>query len=111
MKSIIISTLCIASAIGAISWYGLKHYPLMKPADHYSSLSEEEYAQGRLREKDAISRMTPRMTQELANKHLDLGAHVFIRIFKESREFEIWVQNLETQKSVSYTHLTLPTKA
>ena len=98
MKLLIITSLCIASVTGAIFWYGLKHSPLMKPSDHYSSLSKEEYAQGHLREQDVIRRMTPRMTHELANKQLDLGAQVFIRIFKESRELEIWIESHETHK-------------
>lgn len=70
----------------------------MKTADHYSPLSEDEYAQGNLREKDTIRRMTPRMTSELSEKELLPGSPVFIRIFKESRELEIWVQNTETEK-------------
>ena len=98
MKSAVISSLLIATTMGAISWYGLKHYPLMKSADHYSTLSEEEYKRGDLREKDVIRRMTPRMSEELANKGLKLGSPVFIRIFKESRELEIWVKHLETGK-------------
>lgn len=100
MKPALIATLCIASALGAISWYGFKDssFMPMTPADHYSTLSKEEYAQGKLREKDAIQRMTPRMTRELAAKDLKLGSPVFIRIFKESRELEIWVQHSDTGK-------------
>ncbi len=63
----------------------------MTPADHYSTLSKKDYARGDLREKDVIRRMTPRMTRELAEVGLELGSPVFIRIFKESRELEVWV--------------------
>jgi murein L,D-transpeptidase YafK len=98
MKTAVITTLCIASTMGAITWYGFKHYPLMKPADHFSTLSKQEYAQGRLREKDVIKRMTPRMTRELSSKGLEIGARVFLRIFKEDHELEMWVENKDTKK-------------
>lgn len=98
MKSAVITTLCLASTMGAISWYGFKHFPLMKPADHFSTLSKEEYAQGHLREKDVIKRMTPRMTSELAGMGLALGSPVFVRVFKESRELEVWVEDPQSGK-------------
>lgn len=98
MKPAAITLFLIASALGAISWYGFKHHPLMKSADHYSTLTEEEYQRGDLREKDVIRRMTPRLSEELSNHGLKLGSPVFVRIFKESRELEIWVENQESKK-------------
>lgn len=38
-------------------------------------------------------RVQPLLVQELAKKKLRLGAPVFIRIFKETRELELWVSN------------------
>ncbi|MGJ8677961.1 MAG: L,D-transpeptidase family protein [Akkermansiaceae bacterium] len=61
--------------------------------DHQSKLNQKDYKDGGLREKDVISRMTPRLTQELNDKNLRLGSPVFIRIFKESKELELWVQH------------------
>lgn len=99
MKAAVITTLCIASALGAISWYGYwLPTPPMTPSDHHSTLSKEDYAKGNLREKDVIERMTPRMTRELSACGLELGAPVFVRIFKETRELEIWAQNTGTGK-------------
>jgi len=65
----------------------------MTHADHYSRLSKEDYARGPLREKDVIRRMSPRMHQELGAKGLALGSPVFIRIFKETRELELWMHH------------------
>ncbi len=43
------------------------------------------------RSREAIARVTPALERALAAKGLTLGAPIFIRIFKESREFEVWV--------------------
>lgn len=101
MKTIIITTLCIASAlsgIGGILWYNFEDTLPTTPADHYSTLNAADYARSDLREKDALTRMTPRMTKELANQGVTLGSPVFVRIFKESRELELWVKHSTTGK-------------
>lgn len=41
------------------------------------------------------SRLLPKLHDELAAKQLKLGQPAFIRIFKESRELELWLQNNE----------------
>ena len=66
--------------------------------DHHSSLSKKNYAQGKLREKDVLTRISPRLIRELNKLDLKLGDPIFIRIFKESRELEIWVLHKPTQK-------------
>ncbi len=94
MKPAIITTACIACALSGIAgalWYGLQDELPMTHADHSSRLSKEDYAQGTLREQDVIQRMTPRMSRELEAKGLTLGSPVFIRIFKETRELELWM--------------------
>ncbi|MCP5538106.1 MAG: murein L,D-transpeptidase [Akkermansiaceae bacterium] len=73
----------------------------MTPSDHISTLSEADYARGELREKDAVTRMTPRMSRELNEIGLSLGSPVYIRVFKESRELEIWCLH---QASGRYRH-------
>lgn len=94
MKPAIITTACITCALSGIAgalWYGLQDKLPMTHADHSSRLSKEGYAQGTLREQDVIQRMTPRMSRELEAKGLTLGSPVFIRIFKETRELELWM--------------------
>lgn len=39
------------------------------------------------------SRLLPKLHDELATKQLTLGQPAFIRIFKESREFELWLKS------------------
>ncbi len=41
---------------------------------------------------NAIKRVTPRLKAELAKKKLLLGMPIFIRIFKKSKELEIWME-------------------
>lgn len=41
------------------------------------------------------SRLLPKLHDELVSKQLKLGQPAFIRIFKESRELELWLQNNE----------------
>jgi murein L,D-transpeptidase YafK len=62
-----------------------------------SQLSPKDYANGALREKDAISRVSPQLTRELNKHKLTLGNPVFIRIFKESHELEVWMQPTKGQ--------------
>ena len=66
--------------------------------DHISQLTDKEYKNGTLREKDAIARRSPRLSEMLSNKNLSMGNPVFIRIFKESRELEIWMQDTNSGK-------------
>jgi len=68
------------------------------PKDTASTLSKPDYARGHLREKEVIQRNSPRLTQELSQLDLKLGSPVFIRIFKESRELELWLRHPASQK-------------
>ncbi len=71
---------------------------LMTKSDHHSSLSKEDYLRGDLREKDVITRMTPRLSRELNALDLELGSPVFIRAFKESLELELWLRHGDSGK-------------
>lgn len=62
------------------------------------NLSKEDYNQGDLREKDVINRLTPYLKQTLAIQELKLGSPVFIRIFKETRELEVWILHQPSKK-------------
>lgn len=44
---------------------------------------------------EVVARMRPEIAQAMAKKDLQLGAPIFIRIFKESDELEIWVLQRE----------------
>lgn len=44
------------------------------------------------RAKEAAERVTPALSRQLAAKGLKFGDPVFIRIFKETRELEVWVK-------------------
>jgi len=43
------------------------------------------------RSEAAIARVTPKLQRALAKKKLELGAPILIRIFKETKELEVWV--------------------
>ena len=44
------------------------------------------------RSRDAIARVRPSLEKELAGKNMRLGDPVYIRIFKESKELEVWLK-------------------
>ena len=46
---------------------------------------------------DVRKRLLPKLNDELAAKECRLGQPVFVRLFKESREFELWVQGDKAQ--------------
>ena len=55
---------------------------------HSSTIGQTPASQTSL---EVVTRMTPKIAQTMAKKDLHLGAPIFIRIFKESDELEIWV--------------------
>jgi murein L,D-transpeptidase YafK len=44
------------------------------------------------RSKDAIEKVNPKIQMELREKAISYGPQVFIRIFKESKELEVWLK-------------------
>jgi murein L,D-transpeptidase YafK len=44
------------------------------------------------RSKDALEKVNPKIQMELRGKAISYGTQVFIRIFKESRELEVWLK-------------------
>lgn len=67
-----------------------------------SKLSQRDYASGKKRSSDAAQRVIPRLKQQLAKKGLSVGSPVFIRVFKHSRELEVWVYSKTTKKYVEF---------
>lgn len=55
----------------------------------------KETAPSSERSQEAAQRVTPQLTEELAEKELEFGAPVFIRIFKQERQLELWVKGKE----------------
>ena len=47
------------------------------------------------RSREAVGRVSPRLEAELAGKGLRLGAPIFIRIFKDADELEVWVESVD----------------
>ncbi len=45
------------------------------------------------RSTEAINRVKPKLEKELEAKKIKYGSAIFIRIFKESEELEVWVKN------------------
>lgn len=62
-------------------------YALPPPPEQWQPMSAAD------RLADVRSRLLPKLHDELATKQLKLGLPAFIRIFKESRELELWLQN------------------
>lgn len=63
-----------------------------------SNLTKAEYSRGDLREKDTLKRVSPKLNNTLTQQGLQLGSPVFVRIFKETKELEIWVQSTKDKK-------------
>lgn len=61
-------------------------YPAPPPADQWQTLGAAE------RLASVRSRLLPKLHDELAAQGLKLGQPVYVRIFKESRELELWVK-------------------
>ena len=81
-----------------VSYKNIFYSVVMKFTEPQTSLTKKEYSNGKLREADVIKRLSPRLNKALKEKNLKLGSPVFIRIFKESGELEIWVENQKTHR-------------
>ncbi|SHK44329.1 L,D-transpeptidase catalytic domain [Rubritalea squalenifaciens DSM 18772] len=78
---------------------GAEHveFPPQMPAPEIT-LSPSQYAHGPTRARDAADRVTSRLNQKLREKGLTLGSPVFLRVFKQSHEMEVWLQDGESYK-------------
>lgn len=68
-----------------------------KSIDHAAGIVnlDKQHTPSSRRSMLAINRLTPRLITELKEKDLTFGAPVFIRIFKQERELELWVKGKE----------------
>ena len=101
MKSILLSMICLTSILGGTDLHGAEPHKTMDNSTHQSPLSKSDYMRGDLREQEVTNRLTPLLTRELEALELAPGSPVFIRIFKESRELELWVMH---EQSGKYRH-------
>ena len=68
------------------------------------------------RSRNAIQRVTPNLKREFEEKNLNYGSPIFIRIFKDSMDFEVWVKSenefklFKTYKICTYGSGTLGPK-
>lgn len=58
----------------------------------FISLAESKIPSS-LRSRNAIQRVQPNLKCEFEEKKLQYGAPIFIRVFKESKELEVWVKS------------------
>lgn len=56
------------------------------------SLVSVESFPSSVRSKEVIARISPILSKRLHEKNLKLGSPIFIRIFKESKELEVWME-------------------
>jgi murein L,D-transpeptidase YafK len=66
-------------------------HPSPPASDQWEGMNSEE------RLANVRSRLLPKLHDELSTKQLKLGQPAFIRIFKETCEFELWLQDADNQ--------------
>ena len=57
-----------------------------------STAIAEESIPSSFRSQEAISRVKPQLEKDFAGKNMKFGAPIYIRIFKEEKELELWVK-------------------
>ena len=82
----------------SITLYSLVKSEALTVPSTIRSLIDEDYADGSKRAAAAAEKVTPALTKALQDKDLKLGSPVFIRIFKENRELELWVESINSKQ-------------
>jgi murein L,D-transpeptidase YafK len=90
-----------------ITLYSLVKSETLTVPNSIRKLVDKDYANGTKRAAAAAKRVTPSLTKSLKEKNLTLGSSVFIRIFKESDEFELWIESATTQKFALFRTYTI----
>ncbi len=57
---------------------------------------KKQYVPSSQRSNDAVSRVAPSLIRDLEDEGLAYGSPIFIRIFKQERELEVWLKNGDT---------------
>lgn len=73
-------------------WHSIEGTVLLGSLAWLFTIGEVSSSQNQDRATEVAKRVTPRLKRDLSAKGLALGSPVFIRIFKEERELELWVQ-------------------
>jgi murein L,D-transpeptidase YafK len=63
-----------------------------------TAFSEAQDIPSSARSRAAISRVTPKLQREFSRAGFNWGAPLFVRIFKKSKELEIWLKDLNNFK-------------
>ena len=82
----------------AITFYSLVKSETLSVPTTVRKLIDKNYADGTKRAAAAARRVTPELTKSLKEKDLKLGSPIFIRIFKENRELELWIESPDSKK-------------
>ena len=82
----------------AITLYSLVKSETLSIPTTISRLIDKNYADGAKRAAAAAERVTPELTKSLQHKDLKLGSAIFIRIFKESSELELWIESSSSKR-------------
>ncbi|MEO1855799.1 MAG: murein L,D-transpeptidase family protein [Rubritalea sp.] len=70
-------------------------------------LIDKNYSDGHKRAAAAAERVTPALVLALHEKKLSIGSPVFIRIFKETNELELWVESTDSKKFKLFRSYTI----
>jgi len=98
LKTIGISVTLISVVALGVVYVLSSHQAMANP----SKLSRADYANGAKRSADAALRVKSRLTAEMKGKEIAVGNPVYLRVFKESRELEIWLQHSQTKKFILF---------
>ena len=82
----------------AITLYSLVKSETLSVPTTIRRLIDANYADGTKRAAAAAERVTPELTKSLREKNLKLGSALFIRIFKESSELELWIESSSSKQ-------------
>ena len=61
-----------------------------------TGVSEGQEVPSSSRSREVIARVTPKLQRDFSRAGFNWGAPIFIRIFKETKELEIWLKNSNT---------------
>jgi len=86
-----------------LAFVSINQVMLGAPSDSEGKrLSARDYANGKKRAAAAARRVKPRLVPKLKAMGLKMGNPVFVRIFKESREVELWLEDQKSHKFVLF---------
>jgi len=61
-------------------------------------LAQAQTVPSSARSREAIARVSPRLTKEVLDKGFNWGAPIYIRIFKKTKQLEVWLKKEESYR-------------